>query len=431
MSPRHPADGALSSRAPRRDPLDRDEFATPTASTMISGHALSAHASWRVAPPRVTSNLGRVSTTRHLSAVRERRPRRAVAPRASRDDDEGFLPNSLGTVGAAIELRSRLQDLELERQSARGGRGGDGWEKVADAWVRQPPGRAWGVVHFIGGAVRLYPHIAYDAFLTRVCEDAGVVVVATPYELGADHAAATSPLTAGHPPPPGGLRPHRRARVLQAQPRGLQLITGFGGTSKPGRGGEGASADVDAAGMQRAGHLFVSFNNATAADSVRLLEKFARELIKRRAETASGGDASTNAAFEGFARNLPNLTALAERAASAAGLDFTPSPEETVDGARRRFVSPKVKLVTFEDDDLDQNEDLEAALRKRYETLVAGEAPVERVTLPGNHLTPVFFRFDGAKLSPAFGTLGGLRVGDEEAVKKLAEEGVKFLTGRK
>ena len=112
-------------------------------------------------------------------------------------------------------------------------------------------------------------------------------------------------------------------------------------------------------------------------------------------------------------------------------MDFTPSPEETVDGARRRFVSPKVKLVTFEDDDLDQNEELEAALRKRYETVVAGEAPVERATLPGNHLTPVFFQFDGAKLSPAFGKLGGLRVGDEEAVAKLAEEGVKFLTGKK
>ena len=92
-----------------------------------------------------------------------------------------------------------------------------------------------------------------------------------------------------------------------------------------------------------------------------------------------------------------------------------------------------MKLVTFEDDDLDQNEDLEAALRKRYETLVAGEAPVERVTLPwtfANQISPRLFPDgDGAKLSPAFGTLGGLRVGDEEAVKKLAEEGVKFLTG--
>ena len=69
----------------------------------------------------------------------------------------------------------------------------------------------------------------------------------------------------------------------------------------------------------RAGHLFVAFNNATAADSVRLLEKFARELIRKRAESASGGDPSASAAFEGFMRNLPSLTAMAERAASAAG----------------------------------------------------------------------------------------------------------------
>ena len=34
-----------------------------------------------------------------------------------------------------------------------------------------------------------YPHIAYDAFLSRVCDEAGVVVVATPYELGTDHGA--------------------------------------------------------------------------------------------------------------------------------------------------------------------------------------------------------------------------------------------------
>jgi hypothetical protein len=408
---------------------------------MISAHALAARSSSRAVCPRVTPNLRRVSTTRHLSTVRDSRvPRRAVAPRASRDDDESFLPNSLGTVGAAIELRSRLQDLELERQSARGGRGGDGWEKVADAWVRLPPGRAWGVVHFIGGAVLgSYPHIAYDAFLTRVCEDAGVVVVATPYELGVDHAAVASSCGASFDAAWAsvaareGYDPTVAPVFAAGHSLGckLQLITSCGGTSNPGRGGEGSSADVDAAGPRRAGHLFVSFNNATAADSVRLLEKFARELIKRRVETASGGDASANAAFENFARNLPNLTALAERAASAAGLDFTPSPEETVDGARRRFVSPKVKLVTFEDDDLDQNEELEAALRKRYETVVAGEAPVERATLPGNHLTPVFFQFDGAKLSPAFGKLGGLRVGDEEAVAKLAEEGVKFLTGKK
>ena len=90
-------------------------------------------------------------------------------PRAALDDDDGFAPNSLGTVGAAIELRSRLRDIDIELANARGGPGGDGWEKIAGAWVRCPPGRAWGVVHFVGGAVLgSYPHIAYDAFLSLI-----------------------------------------------------------------------------------------------------------------------------------------------------------------------------------------------------------------------------------------------------------------------
>ena len=150
----------------------------------------------------------------------------------------------------------------------------------------------------------------------------------------------------------------------------LQLIAACGD-------GDGGDEAVETVRGSRAGHLFVSFNNATAADSVRLLEKFARELLKKRAEGAMGdkADQKTKDAFDGFMRNMPNLTALAERAAAAAGLDFTPSPEETLDAAKRRFVSPRVKLVTFQDDDLDQNDELEANLRRRFEFLVAGRCP--------------------------------------------------------
>jgi hypothetical protein len=52
----------------------------------------------------------------------------------------------------------------------------------------------------------------------------------------------------------------------------------------------------------------------------------------------AGGDA-----FEQLFSSLPTLAAMAEKAASAAGLNFTPSPEETLDGARRRFLSPKAR----------------------------------------------------------------------------------------
>ena len=59
-----------------------------------------------------------------------------------------------------------------------------------------------------------------------------------------------------------------------------------------------------------------------------------------------------------------------------------------------------------------------------------GDAPVSSITLEGTHLTPVFFKFDGAGLSPVFAKLGGVKVGDEEQVARLAEDGVKWITGR-
>ena len=95
----------------------------------------------------------------------------------------------------------------------------------------------------------------------------------------------------------------------------LQLIAACSGDAEEGGDGgkekeEGGSSRVQSPPPARAGHLFVAFNNATAADSVRLLEKFARELLKKRAQSAAGRDKAANDAFDGFMRNLPNLTAL-------------------------------------------------------------------------------------------------------------------------
>lgn len=383
----------------------------------------------RTRPRRAPNQSPVTKTTFRVSS------RRCISTHASSDDS--FLPNSLGTMGAAIELRSRLRDVDLERQATRGGRDGDGWEEVGGAWVRIPPGRAWGVVHFIGGAVLgSYPHIAYDTFLSKLCDDASVVVVATPYELGTDHGAISSECVGKLNSAWSQIAARENYNVTTTPVFAaghslgckLQLIASCG---------EGDDSDTDSnnsslkpSNPQRAGHLFIAFNNATAADSVKLLEKFAREVLKKRAETASGGDKTMNDAFDNFTRNLPNLTKLAERAASAVGLDFTPSPSETMEATRRRFESPKVRLVKFENDDLDQNADLEEALNNRYKNLVQGDAPVSSITLEGTHLTPVFFKFDGAGLSPMFAKLGGVKVGDEEQVARLAEDGVKWITGR-
>ena len=190
-------------------------------------------------------------------------------------------------------------------------------------------------------------------------------MVATPYELGTDHGAISEECQRKF------ARAWNKLRARENLPASapvfaaghslgckLQLLAACGGDDEGTEGSdttEKGDTTLVYDSVNRAGHLFIAFNNATAADSVRLLEKFARELLKRRAEQASGGDASMNAAFEGFTKNLPNLTALAERAASAAGLDFTPSPSETLERAKRGFDSPRVRLVKFDEDDLDQN----------------------------------------------------------------------------
>ena len=82
-------------------------------------------------------------------------------------------------------------------------------------------------------------------------------------------------------------------------------------------------------------------------------------------------------------------------------------------------------------DDLDQNAELERTLRRRFELVApAGDARVSVAELPGTHLSPVFFKFDVAGLSPAFAKLGGVKVGDEAQVERLARDGVAFLTGK-
>ena len=421
-------------------------MATVTAtSSVMTTHALACGAAHRPGPRAVAA---RPSSRRALVPASSGRVPRGTrgrfVPRASDDDGDGFLPNSLGTVGAALELRSRLQDVDLERREKRGGRDGDGWEEMEESWVRVPRGRAWGAVHFVGGAVLgSYPHIAYDAFLSRLCDDAGIAVVATPYELGTDHGAISEECQRKF------ARAWNKLRARENLPASapvfaaghslgckLQLLAACGGDDEGTEGSdttEKGDTTLVYDSVARAGHLFIAFNNATAADSVRLLEKFARELLKRRAEQASGGDASMNAAFEGFTKNLPNLTALAERAASAAGLDFTPSPSETLERAKRGFDSPRVRLVKFDEDDLDQNEELEQTLRRRFETIKNARdasGAVSAVVLQGTHLSPVFFKFDGAGLSPAFAKLGGVKVGDEEQVERLARDSVAFLTGK-
>ena len=138
-------------------------------------------------------------------------------------------------------------------------------------------------------------------------------------------------------------------------------------------------------------------------------------------------------------QGMPAIGAMAERAASAAGLEFTPNPAETMSRAGANWASPRALLVTYDSDDLDQNAALAAALEAGAAGRAAaaaasgggaggrGRGSVETAKLKGNHLTPVVLELQGAQLGPQLGRLGAIRVGDAAAARELAGTLVDFL----
>jgi hypothetical protein len=327
--------------------------------------------------------------------------------------------NPLAGVGAAIELRSRLQRADLERREAGGG---GGWEELGGAWVRLPAGRAWGAVHFTGGAVLgSYPHICYDALLGALADASGLVVIATPYDLGTDHDAIAAAVAAKLRSALGAVAA-REGLALGALP-----LFGLGHSLGSKLQVLCAAAPAgNAASVRYTAQCLVAFNNASAADSVKLVEKFARDLLASRAAAAADGAGSPEAQrmFDTLLRSMPAMGAMAERAARAAGLEFTPAPEETLSRVRASFAPRNCLLLKFADDELDQNAELLGAM-------AAAPAPPATDKRPGNHLTPVVLRLGGGALgavNPALGrAVGDVRVGDEEAAQTLGRDIAAWL----
>jgi len=180
--------------------------------------------------------------------------------------------------------------------------------------------------------------------------------------------------------------------------------------------------------LRYAAQVFVAFNNASATDSVRLLEKFARALLAERGSSGGGANA---AMFDTLLRAMPAVGAAAERAAAAAGLEFTPAPAETLSRVRERFATPRALLVRFENDELDQNTELLFAMQKRSEG--SGSPRVTAVLRAGNHLTPVTISLSpensplGARLGKS---VGSLKAGDEEAARQLGRDIGAWLAER-
>jgi hypothetical protein len=207
------------------------------------------------------------------------------------------------------------------------------WKEISGNWVLIPRNPI-GIVHFLGGAfVATAPHITYRWLLEQLAEK-GYVVIATPFVNTLDHTAIAKSVL---------LKFERTLERLQdssALRNGYLPIYGVGHSM-------GCKLHLLVGSLfaiDRAGNIFISFNNYAARDAIPLVEQFNSVLPM---------------------------------------IEFTPSQEETNQLVKERYNIRRNLLVKFKNDTLDQSTALTELLQERFPGMVTAQ------TLPGSHTTPL------------------------------------------
>ena len=274
------------------------------------------------------------------------------------------------------------------------------------------------ILTFIGGAgLGSFPQIAYNEFLTRLSDRLNAAVIAAPYQVGLDHFALSQRT--------GDLI--RRAILhLEEDPARLyspQLRTYCLAHSL---GCKLATIYMAATGQEFDGIGFICYNNFGFANTISMVREFAEEIQKgtKFGNSRRGMDSGT----------LNSLFALAENVLGSLKFDFTPSPAETERVISLKYDPErqgKTRLFVFDDDNLDSSASfLQACSNERQTATVSA--------LPGNHLTPVYFKLGLDSLpeearSMASDSLGGFQnvsFGNIDELSALVDEVYGFILGK-
>lgn len=208
------------------------------------------------------------------------------------------------------------------------------WRDIAGNWILVPRNPK-AVIHFLGGAfLATAPQLSYRSLLEGLGER-GYVVVATPFLNTFDHTDIARQTARAFIQ----CLDYLKERVFRQQ---YFPVYGVGHSM-------GCKIHLLIGSLfpqERAGNIFLAFNNYPARRSIPFLEQFTQ-----------------------FA---PDLT-----------LEFTPSPEDTNAIIERHYQVQRNLLIKFKDDDIDQTRSLSEVILRRFPDMTTIQI------LPGNHLTPV------------------------------------------
>jgi hypothetical protein len=211
------------------------------------------------------------------------------------------------------------------------------WREVAGNWLWIPP-RPSAIIHFLGGAfVAAAPHITYKLLLEALGRR-GYLIVATPFVNTFDHGAIAREVLFTFDQ---ALHYLENRVTLKRLP-----IYGLGHSM-------GCKVHLlinSLYQVERAGNIYMAFNNYSARRSIPLLEQ--------------------------VLNFSPTLT-------GAMSMEFTPSPEETFDLIDQYYPVERNLLIKFRRDEIDQTRPLHDVLMQHFPKLTSVQI------LPGTHTTPM------------------------------------------
>ncbi|GAP94690.1 DUF1350 family protein [Leptolyngbya sp. NIES-2104] len=209
------------------------------------------------------------------------------------------------------------------------------WQEISGNWVLVPD-RPIAIIHFLGGAfVATAPQLTYRRLL-EFLGDQGYLIVATPFVNTFDHIEIAKSVLMSFDRALRGIRSQLSVQYLPIYGMGhsmgckLHLLIG------------------SLFAVERAGNIFISFNNYAAKEAVPFVEQFSQFLKP-----------------QGFS------------------VEFTPSPSETKELIRDRYSVRRNLIIKFADDSIDQSLPLAQLLEDIYPGMITTHR------LKGTHVTPL------------------------------------------
>jgi len=211
------------------------------------------------------------------------------------------------------------------------------WQEIRGNWVLVPK-QPIGIIHFLGGAfVAAIPQVTYRLFLEALYQQR-YAVIATPFVNTLDHAAIADTVLLNFE------RALERLRDRGLLPYYLP-IHGIGHSM-------GCKLHLlinSHHAVERAGNVFISYNNYPVRQSIPLVEQLS---------------------------SLMEPTLLKD-------VEFTPSPAEMTQLVAQQYGVRRNLLIRFTQDEIDQTPALAEVLVPRFPDMITHQV------LPGNHLTPL------------------------------------------